>query len=79
MPKTIFDKKSKYDKLLALILGTARVKGKSNSELALMTDLGESTIYTRFRHPENFTLGEVVQLGRGLNIPIEELRQSIMY
>ena len=80
MPKTVFDKpKSKYEKLLILIQGTAKVKGKSNPEIASMAGLAESTIYTRFRKPETFSLDELSRIGRGLNIPIEELRQCIKY
>ncbi len=79
MPKTVFDKKPRCEKLHALLIGTARAKGKLNPELARMAGLGESTIYTRFKHPENFTIDEILRIGRGLNIPIEELRQAIIY
>lgn len=79
MPRTVFEKKNRYDKLMTLIVGTAKVQGRQNPELARMAGLGESTLYTRFRHPENFTLAELTGICRGLNIPIEELRQTITY
>ena len=79
MPKTIFEKPRKYDKLMTLIIGNAAVKGKSRPDIAHIAGIAESTIYTRFRAPENFTIDEILRLGRGLNIPIEELRQAITY
>ena len=79
MPRTIFEKKRKCEKLLTLIVGTAKVNGKLNPEIAKMAGVGEATIYARYRNPENFTLDEITKIGRGLNIPIEELRQCITY
>ena len=79
MPKTVFEKKPKHDKLMTLILGTAKVNGKRNPEIAKMAGVGEATIYARFKTPGNFTLDELTGIGRGLNIPIEELRQAITY
>ena len=79
MPRTVFDPKRKYSKLLTLIVGTAKVQGKLNPEIANMAGIGEATIYARYRHPENFSLDELAGIGRGLNIPIDELRQCIMY
>lgn len=75
MPKTIFEKKPKYEKLMTLILGTAKVNGKLNHEIAHMAGVGEATIYARYRHPEKFTLDELEGIRRGLNIPIEDFRQ----
>jgi len=79
MPKTIFEKPRKYDKLAALLRGNAFTQGKSYIDIGTMINCHQNTVVARFKHPENFTLDEVTRLGRGLNIPIEELRQAIQY
>ncbi|MFB0919754.1 MAG: hypothetical protein QMB62_02555 [Oscillospiraceae bacterium] len=79
MPHTIFEKKSPYAKLTALIIGTANVNGKSKSDMSHIMGVSESTYYLRTKKPENMTLGELLRTGRGLNIPIEEIRQCIIY
>ncbi|NLH02502.1 MAG: hypothetical protein GX488_11640 [Clostridiales bacterium] len=80
MPRTVFDaQKHKYDKLLALILGTATVAEKTYEDIGGMIGCTKNTITARFKHPENLTLGELTRIGRGLNIPIDDLRQSIQY
>ncbi len=79
MPRTIFEKKSKYDKLLVLIRGNIDVSKKSQKEIAAMIDCHENTLLARFRHPEEFKIDELLRIGRGLNIPIEEIRQCIQY
>ena len=79
MPKTVFEKPRKYDKLIALFRGTAITKDKTFEDIGAMINCHPNTVTARFKHPEKFTLDEVTRIGRGLNIPIEELRQSIQY
>lgn len=79
MPKTVFDKPRKYDKLLSLLRGTALTNCKTYIDLGKMIGCNQNTMVSRFKHPEKFTLDELTHMGRGLNIPIEELRQSITY
>ena len=79
MPKTKFDKPRKYDKLAALFRGTAITNDKTYADIGNMINCHQNTVVARFKHPEKFTLEEVTRIGRGLNIPIEELRQSIQY
>lgn len=79
MPKTVFDKKPKYSKLTTLLRGTAITEGKTYEDIAVMLSCNKNTIAARFKHPENFTIDELTRIGRGLNIPIEELRQAIQY
>lgn len=79
MPRTIFDKPKKWDALKALVIGTAGVQGKKTAHLAPILDCAPSTVYSRMEDPGSFTLDEIIKLGRGLNIPIDELRQAIRY
>ena len=80
MPRTVFDQqRHKYDKLMALILGRAEVSGKNYTDIGNMVNKSSKTITDRFKHPDSLTLGELERIGRGLNIPIEELRQCITY
>ena len=79
MPHTVFDQKKKFNKLMSLLRGTADVNGKNFTDLGNMVGVTSKTITERFKHPENITLDELTRIGRGLNIPIEELRQCIMY
>lgn len=79
MPRTKLDKSRKHEKLLVLIKGTAATQGKQASDLANMMGCSISTVFGRMREPGNFTLAELEGLGRGMHIPIEELRQSITW
>jgi hypothetical protein len=79
MPRTLFDKRPRYSKLLDLINGRAKTDGITRVMLAEMIGHTEPTMIARMQHPENFTLDELARIGRGLHIPIEELRQAIQY
>ena len=79
MSKTVFDKHSKYDKLIALIRGTAITKDKTYTDIGNMIGRNQNTVTSRIKNPETFTIEEISRIGRGLNIPIEELRQCIRY
>lgn len=80
MPRTVFDQqKRKYDRLLTLLRGAATVNDKNFTDLGNMVGCCSKTITERFKRPEEFTIGELTRIGRGLNIPIEDIRQSIQY
>ncbi|MEG1492302.1 MAG: hypothetical protein RR394_08615 [Oscillospiraceae bacterium] len=80
MPRTIFDKKkNKYDRLLRTLLGGMQVSHKTNEEIGCFVGCSAQTICARFRQPGKITLDELRALGKGLDIPIEEIRQSIEY
>ena len=79
MPRTIFDRHSPYDKLLALLRGTAITKDKTFTDLGGMAKCSKQTVMRRMQDPGSWTLDELRAMGRGLNIPIEDLRQSIQY
>jgi len=76
MPRTLLSK-PKHAKLITTICGYAALSGKSNPELSQIIGRSQAVIYHRLKNPEDFTLGELLKLGRTLNIPIEELRQAI--
>jgi len=79
MPRTIFDKHGKCDKFLTLIRGTAITHNKTYADIGVIMGCHSNTVVHRMNKPENFTIGEMLKIGRALNIPIEELRQSITY
>jgi len=79
MPRTVFDQKRKYDKLVGVLRGNAITSNKTYADIGKMVGRSEQTIVARFKSPESFTLDELTRIGRGLNIPIEEFRQCIMY
>ena len=79
MPSTVFDKKPKYEKLIALIRGTAYAQNKTYEDLAEIIGCHSNTVVRRMKMPETYTLGELAKIGSSLNIPLEELRQAITY
>ena len=79
MPRTVFDKKNKYERLLSLIRGTADVKDKNFTDIGNMIGRTSDTVTARFKNPENITLGELYRIGRGLDLAIEDIRQCIQY
>ena len=79
MPRTVFDRKNPYDKLVSLVRGTAITADKSYADLGRMAGCSNQTIAHRLHDPSKMTLGELTSIGRGLNIPIEDLRAAIQY
>lgn len=79
MPRTIFEKQNPYDKLMALLRGTAITKDKSFTDLGGMACCSKQTVARRMQDPGSMTLDELRAMGRGLSIPIDELREAIRY
>jgi len=79
MPRTKLDKPDSSKKLVALIAGAAKAEQKTCIDMADILGCSPNTISNRLREPDNFTYGELKKLGRGLHIPLKELRQSITY
>ena len=81
MPRTKLGAENrKYDKLVALLRGNALVAEKTYEDMTTMLGWKDvKTVASRFNNPEKFTLDEITRLGRGLNIPVDELRQCIRY
>lgn len=67
----------KNEKLQTLLHGTMRTRGMTFGELAGKMGVTNKTISGRFKNPENLTVGELLKLSRILDIPIEDIRQSI--
>jgi len=80
MPRTKLDQRNqRFEKLIVLIWGTTEARDISMDTLSCGTGMTASTLYRRKKSPENFTIKELSRIGRYLNIPIEELRQCIIY
>lgn len=62
-----------------LINGTADMLDKGPDDLAKMMKCSPQTVRRRMCNPGDLTLNELTDLGRGLDIPIDDLRQSIRY
>ena len=69
----------KYDKLLILIRGTAIKNKKTYEDIGRLINRSKQTIVCKFNAPGKMTLEELLKIGKGLNIPIEELRKCIRY
>jgi|GEM_PF-2402274 len=82
MPYTRLQKaneRKKHYALGLLIIGTVKVTNRERRELAKMMGCSESTVWRRLSEPGTLTVDELTALGRGLHIPIEELRAAIRY
>ena len=79
MPKTIFTKPP--DRLKALLLGYADAQGLGVEDLGRILGCVRQTAAKKLESPtERLNTTELVKLGRGLNIPVEELRSAaLMY
>ena len=47
--------------------------------VAKKMEMGEGTLRRRKAEPETITVGELIKMGKLLNIPIEDLRAAIRY
>ena len=71
--------RDKYDKLLILIRGTAVKNKKSYEDIGKLINRSKQPIVCKFNTPGKITLDELLKIGKGLNIPIEDLRKCIRY
>lgn len=77
MPKTNIGKKRR-DNLKELIIGRKEALGLSNIDLALKVGMSRVTLASKLASPSDcLTIGELKQLCRALDIPIEEARAAI--
>lgn len=79
MPRTKPLVKPRHQELRVLLSGTVKVSGKERSDLAKMMGCSNPTVTRRFKDPGSMTLDELTALGRGLHIPIDDLRAAIRY
>lgn len=75
MPK-LKRRTSRYDQLQTLLYGQLRLHGEKPEDL-----LGccRSTAAKRLRDIDRMPVGDLLALGRGLDIPIADLRAAIRY
>lgn len=79
MPKTKMQKAPPHHALRVLLEGWKQTSGKERADLARMMDCSCPTVTRRFQNPGDLTIDQLTALGRGLHIPIEELRAAIRY
>lgn len=79
MPRTKLDRKPRHYELQVLLRGTVDTNERSRPELAKMMGCSNSTVTNKFKNPGSMTLDQLTALGRGLHIPIDELRAAIRY
>ena len=65
--------------LKSMIDAAAVANNKKNEDLARIIGRGTATMTRRNMNPGSLTLDELTALGRGLHIPIEDLRAAIRY
>jgi hypothetical protein len=65
--------------LARLLWGQMAVNDVSLGDVAQKMNMGVNTLRRRKEDPESLTVGELLKMGKLLNIPIEDLRQSIRY
>ncbi len=65
--------------LARLLWGQMAVNDVALGDVAQKMNMGVNTLRRRKEDPESLTVGELLKMGKLLNIPIEDLRQSIRY
>lgn len=65
--------------LARLLWGQMSVQDVKLGDVAQKMNMGVNTLRRRKEDPESLTVGEMLKMGKLLNIPIEDLRQSIRY
>lgn len=80
MPRTRLDQRNqRFSKIVVLIWGTISAREIEMDDFSDAVNISTTTLWRRKNHPEDFTVKELSRIGRHLNIPIEELRQCIIY
>lgn len=81
MPRSLLDKnkRNKFAKLVILINGAARFSGKTQNELGAVLGRERRTVGKYLRNPQELSVEDLLKLGRNLDIPIEDLRQTLTY
>jgi len=80
MPKTNLCKREvPHAQLARLIIGFLGLRHNPAADVAAILGCSENTARSRLKNPGEMTVSELTSLGRGLHIPIEDLRASIRY
>ena len=66
-------------RLSVLIQGTVAALGLNTDQLCRIMDCSHSTALKRLRDPGCMTVDQLLRTGRGLGIPIEEIREAISF
>lgn len=77
MPKIAKSSKAQKD---ALIIGIIRKYsvGLTSEQIAKMGGMSRALFYTNLRNPENFRLGQIRGICKGLKIPEEEMQEALI-
>jgi hypothetical protein len=65
--------------LARLLWGQMAVNDVALGDVAQKMNMGVNTLRRGKEDPESLTVGDLLKMGKLLNIPIEDLRQSIRY
>ena len=76
MPK-LREVRPPHQRLLVLINGTMDVLGKGTEDAAAIWGCSAPTARKRIRAPGEMTIDQLLTLGRGLGIPLDEIRTAI--
>lgn len=80
MPRTNMCKcEIPHAQLGRLIIGFLGLRPNPAADVAAILRCSESTARARLRSPGDLTVAELTRIGRGLEIPIDELRGAIQY
>lgn len=77
MPRTKLDIPD-HRELRVLLGGTMRTEGATMERVGRILNCSPSTAQRRMKDPGSLTLDELARLGRGLHIPIDELRSAAL-
>lgn len=79
MPRVNLGRKPNDEALVSLLWGRQAAAGMSIGTMAGKAGMTPQTLRARKKSPQDFSLSELLKLGRALNIPIEDLRNAIRY
>ena len=79
MPRVNLGRKPENDALVKLIWGAAAAEDACQEKVAGMAGFSIRTLQKRKKDPSKFTVEELRKLGRGLHIPIGEMRAALRY
>ena len=82
MPKTRFDKHSKpqIDKVKAIVLERMSALGINYADMAGLIGVSSSTVSNWMRSPSSkWPFGEVVQMMKVMNVPVEDFTSAVRY
>ena len=79
MPRVKLGRKPNDEVLISLLWGRKAAIGMPVGTMAEKAGMTPQTLRSRKKSPQDFSLKELLKLGRALDIPIEELRDAIRY